>query len=141
WANLLDVVAAARDRLGATRSVIEADAWQPAIDGDVERLTAEGAVQEATDLLTRKLEHSLFEAAPLSAGLVSLVGAGPGDPGLLTLRAADRLCTAEVVVHDRLVSERVLDLAASTAERIDVGKRPGGVGARQHDLNALLVEL
>jgi uroporphyrin-III C-methyltransferase/precorrin-2 dehydrogenase/sirohydrochlorin ferrochelatase len=141
WGDLLDVAATARDRLGATRSLIEGDRWQTALDGDVERLAEAGALAEATELLVRKLERSLFEPTLHARGLVSLVGAGPGDPDLLTLRAVQRLQTAEVVVHDRLVSERVLDYAPASAERIDVGKRPGGAGPGQAEINALLIEL
>ncbi len=69
---------------------------------------------------------------------VALVGAGPGDPGLLTLRGAELLAAADVVVYDRLISRELLDLAPSTAERIDVGKGPGQSG-RQADINDLLV--
>src|SRR5882762_9428591 len=75
WADLLEVAAAARERLGATRSLIEADRWQTALDGEVERLTESGALAEATQVLLTKLERTLFE--PLergsAAGLVSLV--------------------------------------------------------------------
>ena len=70
---------------------------------------------------------------------VYLVGAGPGDPGLLTLRGAEVLRTADVVVHDRLSEPSLLDLAPVTAERIDVGKSPGGPVA-QDRINDLLVE-
>ena len=69
---------------------------------------------------------------------VALVGAGPGDPGLLTLRGAELLGRAEVVVYDRLVATELLDLAPAAAERIDVGKGPGQSG-RQADINELLV--
>ncbi|MBV8716065.1 MAG: uroporphyrinogen-III C-methyltransferase [Chloroflexi bacterium] len=143
WGDLLDVAAAARERLGATRSVVEPDAWQTGL-GEVEDLVRRGEVREATEVLARKLEHSLFEPEPVQAsqsGLVSLVGAGPGDPDLLTLRAVERLRAADVVVHDRLVSERVLEYAAPDAERIDVGKQPGGGGSTQSEINALLVDL
>lgn len=70
---------------------------------------------------------------------VYLVGAGPGDPGLLTVRGAEVLAGAEVVVHDRLADASLLDLAPAGAERIDVGKSPGGP-VRQDDITALLVE-
>jgi uroporphyrin-III C-methyltransferase len=76
----------------------------------------------------------------LPHGIVSLVGAGPGDPDLLTVRAAARLAAAEVIVHDALVSDAVLALAPATAERIDVGKRPGQSVA-QDLINVLLVRL
>ncbi len=71
---------------------------------------------------------------------VYLVGAGPGDPGLLTMRAAEILASAEVVVHDRLAESTLLDLAPPAAGRIDVGKAPGGP-IRQDTINELLVSL
>src|SRR5215203_1243505 len=70
---------------------------------------------------------------------VFLVGAGPGDPGLLTVRAAELLAEAEVVVHDRLAEASLLDLAPAQALRIDVGKSPGGP-VDQDGINRLLVE-
>jgi uroporphyrin-III C-methyltransferase len=77
---------------------------------------------------------------PPAAALVSLVGAGPGDPELLTVRAAKRIADADVVVHDALVSDAVLALASPHAELIDVGKRPGQ-GVAQDLINVLLVGL
>ncbi|MET0727981.1 MAG: uroporphyrinogen-III C-methyltransferase [Acidimicrobiales bacterium] len=71
---------------------------------------------------------------------VYLVGAGPGDPGLLTVRGAEVLARADVVIYDRLSVEALLDLAPPTAERISVGKAPGQVTLPQEDINALLVE-
>ncbi len=69
---------------------------------------------------------------------VYLVGAGPGDPGLLTVRGGEVLSVADVVVHDRLADASLLDLAPPTARRIDVGKSPGGP-VRQEEINELLV--
>jgi uroporphyrinogen III methyltransferase/synthase len=69
---------------------------------------------------------------------VYLVGAGPGDPGLLTVRAAEVLRRADVVVHDRLAERSLLDLAPAGAERVDVGKSPGGP-IDQEAINAILV--
>ena len=71
---------------------------------------------------------------------IYLVGAGPGDPDLLTVKAARLLSRADVVVHDRLIDPRVLDLVPTGAERIDVGKRPGW-SATQSSINELLVTL
>ena len=70
---------------------------------------------------------------------VYLVGAGPGDPGLITVRGAEVLGRADVVVYDRLADPRLLELAPPGAERVDVGKRPGGP-VDQDSINALLVE-
>ncbi|HEX9548349.1 MAG TPA: uroporphyrinogen-III C-methyltransferase, partial [Acidimicrobiales bacterium] len=70
---------------------------------------------------------------------VYLVGAGPGDPGLLTVRAAEVLGRADVVIHDRLAEGSLLDLAPAQAERIDVGKSPGGP-IDQEAINTLLIK-
>ena len=70
---------------------------------------------------------------------VYLVGAGPGDPALLTLRGAEVLANADVVVYDRLSVTSLLDLAPTEAERISVGKQPGGPRTSQAEINALLV--
>jgi len=75
-------------------------------------------------------------------GSVALVGAGPGDPSLLTLRAVRALQEADVILHDRLVHPGVLELARRDARREDVGKLSGGDHARAQDaINARLVEL
>jgi uroporphyrinogen III methyltransferase/synthase len=71
---------------------------------------------------------------------VHLVGAGPGDPGLLTVRGLEVLRRADVVVYDRLSQESLLDLAPAEAERIDVGKAPGHVRLDQDHINELLVD-
>ena len=70
---------------------------------------------------------------------VYLVGAGPGDPGLLTVRGAELLRRADVVVYDRLSEDSLLDLAPVAAERIYMGKEPGGP-LHQEQINSLLVE-
>ena len=72
-------------------------------------------------------------------GTVYLVGAGPGDPGLLTLRGAEVLARADVVVHDRLTDASLLALAPPGAERVDVGKQPDDRGD-QEAINQLLVD-
>ncbi len=72
---------------------------------------------------------------------VYLVGAGPGDPGLLTVRADAVLRRADVVVYDRLSVEALLELTPAGAERISVGKAPGHVTMAQEQINALLVDL
>jgi len=71
---------------------------------------------------------------------VSLVGAGPGDPGLLTRRGEELLRRADVVVYDRLASRVLLDLAPPGAELIDAGKSPAGVALTQEQINEVLVD-
>jgi uroporphyrin-III C-methyltransferase len=75
----------------------------------------------------------------VTVGTVSLVGAGPGDPRLLTLRGAELLRRADVVVHDRLAPAALLALAPAEAELVDVGKGPGH-GPRQDEICELLVD-
>ena len=77
-------------------------------------------------------------AAPF--GAVFLVGAGPGDPGLLTLRAAQALASADIVFYDELVTSETLALAGAQAERIAVGKRRGASGIGQDAINRLMLE-
>lgn len=72
-------------------------------------------------------------------GRVSLVGAGPGDPELLTLKALRALKSADVILFDQLVSDEILSLAPANIERIDVGKKGYGRACRQSDINALMV--
>ena len=72
---------------------------------------------------------------------VSLVGAGPGDPELLTLKALRALQAADVILHDQLVSAEVLALAPPHVERIDVGKKGYGRACKQGDINDLMVAL
>ena len=82
-----------------------------------------------------------FDVAAPARGRVALVGAGPGDPGLLTLRALRLLNEADVILHDRLVSPEVLALARRDAELLEVGKQVGGNhDATQANIHRLLVE-
>jgi uroporphyrin-III C-methyltransferase/precorrin-2 dehydrogenase/sirohydrochlorin ferrochelatase len=73
-------------------------------------------------------------------GQVALVGAGPGDPELLTVKAVRLIQTADVVLHDDLVPEAILDLASPSAEIVNVGKRCGTKTITQHETNILMIE-
>ena len=77
----------------------------------------------------------------MTNGKVWLVGAGPGDPELLTLKAARVLAEAQALVYDRLVSQAVLDMVPHGVTRIDVGKRAGRHHASQEEINEMLVRL
>lgn len=85
--------------------------------------------------------NARFDQPPRPGGCVYLVGAGPGDPELLTLRAVRLLQRSDVVVYDHLVSAGVLDFVAPTAQRIYAGKRRNEHSMRQEQINALLVRL
>ena len=107
------------------------------LDGEIPRLVEAG--QSA--LAEQRLLVSLGADGISAQGSVALVGAGPGDPGLLTLAAQRELQSADVIVHDQLVSAEVLDMARRDAERICVGKRAGGHSVAQRDIEALLLRL
>jgi len=89
----------------------------------------------------RLIEGLPAQGRAVERGRVYLVGAGPGDPELLTVRAARLLRAAEVIVHDHLVSGPVLELANPAAERIYAGKQRGNHSVPQEELNLLLVRL
>jgi uroporphyrin-III C-methyltransferase len=74
------------------------------------------------------------------SGIVHLVGAGPGDPKLITVRGAELLARADVVVFDRLASPSLLELAPPSAERVYAGKEPGRAAMSQQEIDALIVE-
>jgi uroporphyrin-III C-methyltransferase/precorrin-2 dehydrogenase/sirohydrochlorin ferrochelatase len=92
---------------------------------------------------TDKVEHGEHASAVsacdvVGLGFVSIVGAGPGDPGLLTQRAVERLRAADLVLYDALVDERVLAVA-SRAQRFYVGKRAGRHALTQHEIEAVMI--
>jgi uroporphyrin-III C-methyltransferase / precorrin-2 dehydrogenase / sirohydrochlorin ferrochelatase len=116
-------------RRGFFEELVDGAAARRFVDGD-----AAGAQRIAQQLLARS------KLAPRPAGDVTLVGAGPGDPELLTLKALRALQDADVILHDRLVPQAVLELARRDAQLICVGKAPGNVGSTQAQINAMLIE-
>ncbi|MDX1375466.1 MAG: siroheme synthase CysG [Burkholderiales bacterium] len=114
--------------------------WEEVMDGPVVERMLAGHEAEAGALLERLLgETGATSEAP--AGMVYLVGGGPGDPGLLTLRALQVMQRADVVLYDHLVAKGILDLARRDAERLYVGKEADNHALPQQDINALMVRL
>ncbi|MGH9607493.1 MAG: siroheme synthase CysG [Terracidiphilus sp.] len=89
---------------------------------------------------TRELARTGRQAGRAARGRVHLVGAGPGDPELLTVKAVRLIESADVVLHDDLVAEAILDLAAPEAEIVNVGKRCGAKSITQEEINGLMIE-
>lgn len=100
------------------------------------------AIAEGEDAVRPALETLLEQhlSAQDKVGHVSFVGGGPGDPELLTLKARKALDTADVVIHDRLISSEILELARREAILIDAGKEGFGPSMKQEDINALIVK-
>ncbi len=112
--------------------------FEQLIDGPAAARFVAGDTQGA-----RRVAHQLLatnSGAPSAPGEVTLVGAGPGDPELLTLKALRALQDADLILHDRLVPQAILDLARRDAARISVGKAAGSVGSTQAEINSLLIE-
>jgi uroporphyrin-III C-methyltransferase / precorrin-2 dehydrogenase / sirohydrochlorin ferrochelatase len=112
--------------------------FEAVVDGAAARRFIEGDARGAQVIAQQLLARSAVAAKP--AGEVTLVGAGPGDPELLTLKALRALQDADVILHDRLVPEGLLDMARRDAARICVGKAAGNLGSTQEEINALLIE-
>jgi uroporphyrin-III C-methyltransferase/precorrin-2 dehydrogenase/sirohydrochlorin ferrochelatase len=145
------VAAAARDRgIWCVRAddAAESDVWFAAaaeVDDIDVAVTAGGDPPRATairDGIARALRDGSLHARRTrpSPGRVVLVGGGPGDPGLLTLRGYRELLAADVVVVDRLAPTALLDELGDDVEVVDVGKDPRGAAASQDAINALLVD-
>lgn len=112
--------------------------FETIIDGPAARRFIEGDERGATSLAQQLLD--VTTAAARTVGEVTLVGAGPGDPELLTLKALRALQDADVILHDRLVSPAILDLARRDATFMGVGKTAGCKSTSQQEINSLLVE-
>lgn len=112
--------------------------WETIFNGPIADLSYQGKHDEAK----KKLLQTLDQTKDLpTLGKVYLVGGGPGDPELLTLKALRLLQLADIIIYDRLVSGDVLNLARRDAERIYVGKQRSDHSVPQEDINALLIKL
>ena len=117
--------------------------WERVVDGPIGALVLAGRKDEAEAALNDISDASAFAGALASGkaeGRVTLVGAGPGDPDLLTIKALRALQDADVVFYDELVSPEILDRVRRDASRVPVGRRVGKPGIGQDAINKLLIE-
>jgi len=117
--------------------------WERVVDGPIGALVLAGRGDEAEAALKDISDPTAFAGALASGqaeGRVTLVGAGPGDPDLLTIKALRALQDADIVFYDELVSSEILDRARRDASRVPVGRRVGKPGIGQHAINKLLIE-
>ncbi len=114
--------------------------WEAALEGPIAEAALAGREADARARLAAEIGRWAHER-PSPQGEVYLVGAGPGDPDLLTFRAFRLMQKADVVLYDRLADPRILNLVRREAGRIDVGKRPDDHELPQADISALMVRL
>jgi uroporphyrin-III C-methyltransferase/precorrin-2 dehydrogenase/sirohydrochlorin ferrochelatase len=139
YGRLAALAAAFRDRVKARfRPAERRRFWERVLQGPIAELVFSGRDDAARKALQETLDDTRLAFA---GGEVSLVGAGPGDPDLLTFRALRLMQRADVVVYDRLVSRPVLDLVRLEAERIYAGKERDQHALPQEDINHLLIRL
>lgn len=112
--------------------------WESVLDGQVAELVFAGRIDDAREQLRQALDD--FDTASVK-GEVYLVGAGPGDPDLITFKALRLMQQADVVVYDRLVSQPILDMVRRDAEKIYAGKARSNHAIPQENINQLLVRL
>ena len=116
--------------------------WERVVDGPIGALVLAGRSNEAEAALKDIRDASAFAGASASGrpeGRVTLVGAGPGDPDLLTIKALRALQDADIVFYDELVSSEILDRVRRDASRVPVGRRVGKPGIGQDAINTLLI--
>lgn len=126
-----------KERLGTIRE--RQRFWQRIINGPAGERAMRGDAAAAGRAFDSELSAQLSAEAP-AAGCVLLVGAGPGDPELLTLKGLRAVQGADVILYDNLVNAEILEYARRDAEKIYVGKKRKFSGIRQEEINALLVE-
>lgn len=114
------------------------DFWESVLEGPIAELMLAGKTDAAEAMLGEQLDN---EAKQTVRGEVYLIGAGPGDPDLLTFKALRLMQKADVVLYDRLVAPEIVDLTRRDAERIYVGKARSNHAVPQDDINQLLIDL
>ena len=113
--------------------------WEKALRGDVAEAVFAGEDARAEMLMTQALEQFAAGVAQTVVGPVHIVGAGPGDPELLTLKAFRLIQQADIVFHDKLVSREIMDMVRRDAERVPVGKSKGEHLVPQDGIHELMI--
>ncbi len=141
YGKLLEVLTRIRSRL--KESVPDDEARKQLHYRIVDSNILRRILESDFETLESRVDEIIRDASMGSAealGYVSIVGAGPGDPGLITSRGLDSIRTADVILHDRLIDKRLLEEAPPGAEVIDVGKRAGNRGQMQNFIQETMVE-
>lgn len=138
YGRLAKLVGECRDAVKARFSDIEDRRlfWEKALDGPVAEMVYAGKEDAAREML----QEQIASAEAPSGGEVYLIGAGPGDPDLMTFKALRLLQRADVVLYDRLVAPAIVELCRKDAERVFVGKARSNHAVPQEDINQLLVD-
>ena len=113
--------------------------WEQAIDGPAAQASLSGKAIEADALIAKLLEQAK-NGETLRQGIVHIVGAGPGDPDLLTIKALRAMQDADIVFYDELVTPEILERVRRDAEHVFVGKKRGDHGVGQEEINRRIVD-
>jgi uroporphyrin-III C-methyltransferase / precorrin-2 dehydrogenase / sirohydrochlorin ferrochelatase len=143
YGRLADFMEGFRDAVGKAigSPVMRRRFWENVLEGPIAERALSGDEHAAAAELSRAIERAGADSAEAPRGEVYLVGAGPGDPDLLTFRALRLMQKADVVLYDRLTDQPVINLVRREAERIYVGKQPDDHELPQGEISALLVKL
>lgn len=138
YGRLADLVGQFRDAVKQRFGDIEQRRafWEQTLDGPIAEMVYAGK----TDAASQRLRELIDQATTSNGGEVYLIGAGPGDPDLMTFKALRLLQKADVVLYDRLVAPEIVELCRKDAERVFVGKARAKHAVPQQDINKLLVQ-
>ena len=140
YGRLANLVGGFRDKVKLSYKTVDErkNFWEEVLNGPIAEMVFAGKDAVANEMLSQRLDA---EPAEMIKGEVYLVGAGPGDPDLLTFRALRLMQKADVVLYDRLVADQIIELTRRDAERIYVGKKRSNHAVPQEDINQMLVKL
>ncbi len=140
YGQLAQLVGSFRDKVKLSYKTVDErkNFWEDVLDGPIAEMVFAGKVSVAKEMLSQRLDE---EPVEMIKGEVYLVGAGPGDPDLLTFKALRLMQKADVVLYDRLVADQIMELTRRDAEKIYVGKKRSDHAVPQDNINQMLVKL